>query len=277
LYFYHGENHTDPATATYYSEFTRGWTGLGLAVWDADGGQPFALNKIDQVVGLNCPNAWVDAGLLPDAGTGTGQEHPSSGEANALYDPLDGNVYLYFNDRSADPAIADPPFDCGCAWQAAFKTCAAVARAPLAEVCANAVRGAHTQWFKYYDGGFSAPAVAADGTGGPFTPVFQGEGGGPLTPFVYLDQGAFLLVYAVGHELVQATSSNDGVHFDAGVTTLAVADAGGLPAFASMFYPYLFAAGEGAEAGLWLTFSAESPDAGLNEWLEQVPIAVGTP
>jgi hypothetical protein len=164
-YFFHGENHTDPFTGERHRNAVQGWTGLGQARWD---GALLRLRKEQQAIGLHISNTWTDP---TDAGTL--QQPPASGSGNVVFDPDDGYLYLFYNDRTDDAEYAGPPFNC------ATMSCAAVARATVADVCG----ATKNPWKKLYHGDFTEPGVLEDasttaqyppGTGGRFTPLFQG-------------------------------------------------------------------------------------------------------
>lgn len=169
LYFYHGENHTDP-TGKFHPGPERGWSGIGLAIWD--GGQRRFV-KIGQVLGLAVSNEWRPA----PGGPVTAQTPPASGIPSAFLHSGDANVYLYYQDRTDEGAYVQGDLKCD------TRACTAVARASVAELCAASTAGRSAAWKKFHRGGFESPGlhVAGDGsgsppgTGGRFTPIVPRE------------------------------------------------------------------------------------------------------
>jgi hypothetical protein len=164
-YFFHAENHTDPFTGERHRNALQGWTGLGQARWD-DATQ--RLVKQQQIIGLHLTNTWANP-----SDASTEQAPPASGSGNVVFNPEDGYLYLFYNDRSDEPEYAAGSFRC------ATTACVAVARAKPVDVCTNAPN----PWKKYYHGDFTEPGVYDEaqtsvayppGTGGKFTPLFAG-------------------------------------------------------------------------------------------------------
>jgi len=160
LYVYHGENHTVPDGHRAKNP-NAGWTGIGIATWD-DAQKMFA--KQGQIAGLNASNSWFYA----EDGAGTQQSPAASGNPSIVPDPTGAFLYLYFADRAAaQEDDAEPGQRCD------RRTCWAVARAPLAKVCADP----RTPWHLWHAGSFTQPALLAGGTGGAFTPLLRLQGG----------------------------------------------------------------------------------------------------
>jgi hypothetical protein len=163
LYFYHGENHTDPTGRLHHGP-AEGWTGIGMAVWDP---QAQKLTQARQVIGLNASNRW-------EGGNATRQGPPISGNPSAVLDPTRHYIYLYYTDRTEDPAYAGGPLACD------RRPCTAVARADASAACAASGTASAVPWRKYYHGDFSEPALFQTasspalprGTGGQFTPLY---------------------------------------------------------------------------------------------------------
>jgi hypothetical protein len=242
VYAFHAENHTDPANGVRYVGSTQGWTGLGQAHWDDASKR---LVKEQQIIGLHISNAWTNAS---DAST-TEQTPPASGSGNMVYDADDDSLYLYYNDRTDDPAYAAGDFDC------ATESCVAVARAKASDVCS----GVTNPWKKYYNGDFTEPGVydatnATEayplGTGGKFTPLFKGAG---PTPEVVRVPGAWIMVHRFGAGGIALRSSLDGIAWST-PTQIVTADDGGF----STLYPSLLTDSLGASpCGPWVVTFTE--------------------
>jgi hypothetical protein len=163
LYFYHGENHTTPEGSRAESG-RAGWTGIGQAVWDP---ARRVLAKDGQIAGLNIGNGWAN----DSGGWHTSQTAAASGNPSVVPDPTGTYLYLYFGNRTNNPAANGPDTQC------ASRTCWAIARAPLRTVCASAGTGRPAPWLVWIRGDFSAPALLPGGTGGGFTPLLARAGG----------------------------------------------------------------------------------------------------
>ena len=159
VYFYHGENHTEP-TGQRSALGNAGWTGIGQAVWDL---ARRVMVKQGQIAGLNASHVWRPGGR----GMGTDQTPAASGNPSVVADPTRTFLYLYFADRSPDPETDGPDRKCS------IRTCWAVARAPLRDVCARAGAGQTVAWRLLRHGAFTEPALLPDGTGGTFTPILD--------------------------------------------------------------------------------------------------------
>jgi hypothetical protein len=157
LYFYHGENHTTPGGSRAGSG-RDGWTGIGQAAWDP---ARQMLGKDGQIAGLNISNGWVN----DSGGWHTSQTAAASGNPSVAPDPSGAYLYLYFGNRTNDPAANGPDAQC------ASRTCWAIARAPLRVVCASAGTGRPAPWSVLSNGNFNTPALLPGGTGGEFTPL----------------------------------------------------------------------------------------------------------
>jgi len=184
LYFYHGENHTDP-TGRYIRGPKNGWTGIGMATWNARAGR-FA--KDGQIIGMAVDNTWRKD---KNGRYKTLQGPPISGNPNVVPDRSGEYLYLYYTDRTDDPAYEAKGQDCD------KRACTAVARAAVSQVCSAAGTGSPAPWFKYYKGAFTQPGLLGSGSkavgktagsagvGGRYTPIVDRfENRGETTPNV---------------------------------------------------------------------------------------------
>jgi hypothetical protein len=250
LMSYHGENHTDPAGVRLPKE---GWSGIGLARWDPAQGR---FVKIDQIVGLHASNIWRQTAQ----GWETEQAPPISSEGDMVLNPVNDMVYLYYGDKLA----GSNPYS---------GIRIALAAIPLNTLCADAARGVHAPWLKWYRGSFSEPAVYTSsanaehmpaGTGGPFTPLL-GDGD-ETCPDVIYHGGRWYMVTSTGHRRLRLRTSSNGISWSTPRTVYA-------PRTGLVMYPYLWSSTTGS-GPLKLTFTwqqAQRPWAG-NFALEQLTL-----
>jgi hypothetical protein len=227
LYFYHGENYTDPYCLTTYACCSIGWSGIGIAYWDTAQAK---FVKDGQIIGANLPNQWYGTAASP-INLITPPGIPSG---MAFYNPTDGYLYLYYTDRTTNPEYAGAPWKCN------SSNCITVARALATTVCANAGQGGlHTEWSKYYHGSFSSPALNADGSGGEFSPLSPAPGGGQPTA-IKLSNGVWVMaaVYLTG---IIVRTSLDGIAWSARQWVVQRVP----PPTPVAYYPYLYEAGPG--------------------------------
>lgn len=230
LMSYHGENHTDPAGQRLARA---GWSGIGLARWNASAKR---FVKLDQIIGLHASNAWQETAQ----GWETDQAPPLSFEGDMVLNPKSRMVYLYYGDKLGG---TDP--------YSGIRI--AVAAVTLATLCRDAAAGVHVPWKKWYDGSFTQPGVYTSatnpenmpaGTGGKFTPLLNT--GNETSPTVTYHGGKWYMVTATGHLRLSLRTSSDGLRWS-GPTTLYVPNRG------LVMYPYLWSTG--VRGKLYLTFT----------------------
>jgi hypothetical protein len=246
---YHGENHTDPVGQRLPRD---GWTGIGLARWDATQRR---FVKIDQIVGLHAGNVWRRTA----SGWQTYQAPPLSFQGDMVLNPVNRMVYLYYGDkfRAATPYAG---------------TRIALAAIRLNTLCADAAHGTHAPWMKWYRGAFSQPAVWTSsanpqhlpaGTGGRFSPILPR--GGETSPNVVYHGGRWYMVTSTGHLRISLRTSSNGITWSA-PTTVYTPDSG------LVMYPSLWS--RTARGPLYVTFTWQQT---RHIWkgnfaLEQIPL-----
>ncbi len=257
LYFYHGENHTIPDGKRAPTP-REGWTGIGQATWDPS---QHRLIKDGQIAGLNASNAWTTAGAAPWS---TGQIAAASGNPSVVPDPTGTYLYLYFGNRSADPAANGPEQQCS------HRTCWAVARAPRAAVCA--ATGTPAPWQILHEGAFTSPALLPNGTGGPFTPLLTRAGGvvDNLANVTYLPaRHAYVMaVLQQPGAAIAARISTDGLAWSAPMPLVPPAPPGSLQT-----YPRILAIqGPGGAPSYALTYVVRTAEGWSNAALLRQPL-----
>lgn len=243
LMAYHAENDLTP---TGEAIPTQGWTGIGLARWDA-GRRAFV--KIDQIIGLNASNRWQQTAL----GWQTEQRPAMSFQGDMVLAPGNRMVYLYYGDRSAGPFATQS--------QNARVALAAITRSAL---CAGAAGGRHAVWKKWFHGSFSQPGVYTTtassaqlpaGTGGRFTPILAGRQ--DTSPNVLIVHDRWYMVTAPAHARIDLRTSSDGIHWSAPRTVYR-------PRRGMVRYPYLYVppGPTGAAAAVTFTWSSDPQQPG---------------
>lgn len=181
-YFYHGENNfrLDPNPTN--SEPGAGWSGLGMAVWD-EAGQAF--RRCGQVIGLQVPSGVGPEGNRPEL---CQQTSPMADEANAVYNPDDGYVYLFYSDGNPGGRPGD-------------LSRVAVARCARSELSRGIFR-------KYYAGGWSEPGLG--GRAAPLTP--NGSYRSPCVIWLK-ERRCFAMALGQSHERITLRLSPDAVNW----------------------------------------------------------------
>jgi hypothetical protein len=253
LLAYHGENHTDPQGERMGKE---GWSGIGLARWDA-GQQKFI--KIDQIIGLDASNVWQQT----PSGWQTHQAPALSFQADMVLNPTNKMVYLYYGDKL--PGTTEPYIG-GRIALAAIK---------LGTLCHDAAVGTHANFQKWFNGSFSQPGVnttAANpqhlppGTGGRFTPIINTPR--QTAPDVIYHQHHWYMVNAPSLHLIELRSSHDGIHWSSPRTIY-------VPKSGYVLYPYLWApSAKGKSAYVTFTWHSTKPMVKGTVALEEISITL---
>lgn len=237
LYFYHGENHTDPWGTTHRGP-KLGWTGLGMSKWNQT---KKSFEKTQQVIGMGLTNKWTGTRENPL----TKQRPAISSMGNVVYNPSDGYLYLYYTDQTDQLEYAGKGYQCD------TRPCITVARALAKDICAAAEKGTKVLWRKYYKGKFSEPALFTSqtanslnllATGGKFTPLFKRTGEnqnkGEVTPHVtYLEGKKIFAMVSIQRpdDAILVRYSKDGVSWSEPQTL--VEDQSNQT---TIFYPYIY-------------------------------------
>lgn len=230
-YFYHGENifRMEQGSKPTSRAFD-GWGGLGLAVWEPRTG---SFRKLGQVVGLGAPNGVSAKGNNPEA---CEQTAPMADEANAVFNPSDNYIYLYYSDAS--PTQPN-------------RSQVSLARSSREDFLRSVKAGTPPRFLKYFEGRFSEPGVTSQGMGGRSSPILDKLG--YRSPHVlWLPKNRmYLMVTVQGHQKVELRMSRDGLKWDHPVP-LATARQG-----TSALYPYLYGPrlGDGNESDYILLFT----------------------
>lgn len=230
-YFYHGENNFrfEPSGDRSRESKSNGWGGIGLAIWEPDA-QMF--RKCGQILGMNAPNGVTSEGNDP---ANCRQTFALADEANAVYNPSDGFIYLYYSDSAAEQG----------------RSHVTVARVKKKDLVDAVKAGQVPRFLKYYQDGFSEPGMLDHGTGGRSSGVL-GRLGYRSAHVTWLPKHkCYLMVVGFAHERICLRTSTNGVDWSQD-TALATVREG-----FSALYPYLYGPKlqAGNESDFWLLFT----------------------
>jgi hypothetical protein len=188
FYFYHGEN-IDRSRPSGEVGPPPGWSGIGLAIWD-----PWSQNfeKLGQIVGMTASNGLSATGeFQSDA---CKQAAPMSDEANAVLNPDDGYVYLFYSDSTP---------------KAEKRSHVTVARASAKSLREAAKSRQCPSFLKFYQGEFSQPGLTQLGLGGPSSPILDRLGYRSAHVVWLASRRQFVMAVGRGQEQIfLLTSSN---------------------------------------------------------------------
>lgn len=189
FYFYHGEN-IDSTRKSRESGPPAGWSGLGLAIWNP-GSQSF--EKLGQIVGMTASNGLTASGEF--RAEACRQTAPMSDEANAVLNPNDGYVYLFYSDSTP---------------RSEKRSHVTVARASVKSLLEAAKAGRCPEFLKFHEGEFSQPGLTELGLGGPSSPILDRLGYRSAHVVWLESRKQFVMAVGRGQEQIFLLTSGNG-------------------------------------------------------------------